>query len=98
MTTVLDTLQCIDIVNDQCKCMLDDYDQKWKHTPVQFELNRKFARDHNPTDENMTADPLIYDNYKSQVNVYDETIIYKRDCAQLVPKPCGHAQDRLVRR
>ena len=28
MATVLDSLQCIDIANDQCKCMLDDYDQK----------------------------------------------------------------------
>ena len=53
MATVLDALQCIDVANDQCKCMLDDCGQKWKHTPAQFELNRKFARAHNPTDDNM---------------------------------------------
>ena len=67
--------------------MLDDYGQKWKHTPAQFDLNRKFARAHNPTDDRMEADPGIYDNYKCQVNVYGETSVYKRDCGQLVPKP-----------
>ncbi len=35
----------------------------------------------------MTADPDIYDNYKRQVNAYDETSVYKRDCGQFVPKP-----------
>ena len=79
MATVLDALQSIDIVNDQCKCMLDDYGQKWKHTPAQFELNRKFARAHNPTDDSMAPGPGIYDNYKSQVNAYGETSVYKRD-------------------
>ena len=79
MTTVLDALQCIDIANDQCKCMLDDYGQKWKHTPAQFELKRKFVDTHNPTDDNMTTDPTIYDNYKRQVNSYGETSVYKRD-------------------
>jgi hypothetical protein len=83
----LDTLQCIDIANDQCKFMLDDYVQKWKHTPAQFELNRKFARAHNPTDDNMEVGPVIYDNYKSQVNGYGETNIYKSDYGQLVPNP-----------
>ena len=34
----------------------------------------------------MTAGPGISDNYKSQVNVYGETSVYKRDCGQLVPK------------
>ena len=43
--------------------MLDDYGQKWKHTPVQFELNRKFALVHNPTDNSMETGPGIYDNY-----------------------------------
>jgi hypothetical protein len=79
MTTVLDVLQYIDIANDQCKCMLDDYDQKWKHTPEQFELNRTFARAHNPMDDSMSAGPDIYDNYKRQVNAYGETSVYKRD-------------------
>ena len=50
--------------------MIDDYDQKWKHTPAQFEINRKFARAHNPTDDSMTVVPDIYDNYKRQVNAY----------------------------
>ena len=66
--------------------MLDDYCQKWKHTPAQFELNRKFARAHNPMDDSMAAGSGIYDNYKRQVNAYDETIVYKRDSGQLVPK------------
>jgi hypothetical protein len=72
MTTVLDALQCIDIVNDQCKYMLDDYGQKWKHTPAQFELNRKITRAHNPTDDDMTTVPVICDNYKCQVNAYGQ--------------------------
>ena len=75
MTTVLDALQCIDIANDQCKCMLDDYGQKWKHTMAQFELNRKFAREHNPTDDSMETDPGIYDNYKRQVNAYGHLLL-----------------------
>ena len=86
MATVLDTPQCIDIANDQCKYMLDDYGQKWKHTPEQFELNRKFARAHNPTDDSMETDPVIYDNYNHQVNAYGETRVYKSDCGQLVLK------------
>ena len=49
MTTVLGDLQCIYIDNYQSKCMLDDYGQKWKYIPAQFEINRKFARSHNPT-------------------------------------------------
>ena len=69
--------------------MLDDYGQKWKHNPTQFELNHKFARAlrHNLTDDSMTTGPGIYDNYKRQVNSYGETSVYKRDCGQLVPKP-----------
>jgi hypothetical protein len=74
--------------------MFDDYGQKWKHTPAQFELNRKFARVHNPTDDTMTAGPGIYDNYKRQVNVYDETSVYKRDCGQLIPKPAATVKTR----
>ena len=66
--------------------MLDDYGQKWNHTPVQFELNRKFSLTHNPTIDIMTTDPDIYDNYKSQVNAYGETSVYKSDCGQFVPK------------
>ena len=86
MATVLGALQCLYIDNDQSKRMLDDYGQKWKHTPAQFELNRKFAGAHNPTDDSMTAGPGIYDNYKRKDNSY-ETSVYKRDCAQLVPNP-----------
>jgi hypothetical protein len=41
---------------------------------------------YNPTDDSMTVGPGIYDNYKGQVNDYGETIVYKRDCGQLVPK------------
>ena len=66
--------------------MLDDYGQKWKHTPSQFELNLKFARAHNHTDDKMVTGPVIYDNYKRQVIAYGETIVYKRDCGHLVPK------------
>ncbi len=62
-------------------------DQKWKHTPTQFELNLKCARAHNPTDDNMVTDPDIYDNCKREVHDYGETIVYKRDCGLLVPKP-----------
>jgi hypothetical protein len=57
--------------------MLDDLGQKWKHTPVQFELNRKFAHSHNP-DVNLVTGPVIYDNYKLQVNAHGETSVYKR--------------------
>ena len=79
MTTVLGDLQCIYIDNYQSKCMLDDYGQKWKVTPTQFEINRKFAHTHNPVDDTMSAGPVIYDNYKRQVNAYGETRVYHRD-------------------
>ena len=39
---------------------------------AQFEINRKFARVHNPDDDRMEAGPDIYDNYKRQVNAYGE--------------------------
>ena len=84
MATVLGALQCLYIDNDQSKRMLDDYGQKWKHSPVQFELNRKFAHTHNPTDDSMAAGPGIYDNYKNLVNSYGETSVYKCDCGQVV--------------
>ena len=87
MESVFTALQYITTVNDSAKSSLDDFGQKWKHTAAQFELNRKFARSHNPDDDNMTAGPGIYDNYKRQVNAYGETSVYKRDCGQLVPKP-----------
>jgi hypothetical protein len=87
MASVFTTLQYIDTANDSSKSALDDFGQKWKHNAVQFELNRRFARAHNPDDERMTAGPGIYDNYKRQVNAYGETSVYKRDCGQLVPKP-----------
>ena len=61
MVTVLDAL-CLYIANDQSKSMLDDYGQKWKHTPEEFEINRKFAHVHNPTDESMTEGPVLFDN------------------------------------
>ncbi len=48
--------------------------QKWKHNAVQFELNRRFAREHNPDDESIVAGPGIYDNYKRQVNDYGEQV------------------------
>jgi hypothetical protein len=54
---------------------------------VQFELNRRFARAHNPDDESIAAGPGIHDNYMRQVNAYGETSVYKSDCGQLVPKP-----------
>ena len=106
LTTVLGALQCIYIVDDQSKCMLDDYGQKWKHTPAQFELNCKFACRHNPTDDSMLTGPGIFDNYSRQVNSYGETSVYKCDCAQLVPKPaptpktdcCDGSADRSVKR
>ena len=76
--------------------MLHDYGQKWKHIRAQFEVNRKFTRGHNPTDENMEAGPGIYDNYKHQVNTYDETSVYKRDCGQLVPKSADTPKTDVV--
>jgi hypothetical protein len=45
----------------------------------QFELNRKFARAHNPDDESMATGPGIYDNYKRQVNAYGEIVRYLRN-------------------
>jgi hypothetical protein len=84
MVSVFTTLQYI--ANDSSKSALDDFGQKWKHNAVQFELNRRFARTHNPEDESMVTGPVIYDNYKRQVNAYGETSVYKRDCGQLVPK------------
>jgi hypothetical protein len=89
MVTVFTALQYIASVNDSSKSVLDDFGQKWKHTTAQFELNRKFARAHNPDDESMDAGPGIYDNYKRQVNAYGKTSVYKRDCGQLVPKPAA---------
>jgi hypothetical protein len=86
MATVFTDLQYIASANDSSKSALDDFGQKWKHTPSQFELNRKFARTHNPDDESMDAGPGIYDNYKRQVNAYGETSVYKCDGGQLVPK------------
>lgn len=77
MVTVLSALQCLYIANDQGKSVLDDYGQKWKNSPSQFELNRKFARTHNPTDDNMVAGPDIYDNYKHQVI---EVMVRRKHC------------------
>ena len=71
---------------------MDDFGQKWKDTPPQFQLNRRFARSHNPDDESMSAGPDIYDNYKRQVNAYGETSVYKRDCGQFVPKPAAETK------
>jgi hypothetical protein len=87
MASVFTALQHIATANDSAKSSLDDFGQKWKHSPAQFELNRKFARSHNPDDDSMAAGPGIYDNYKRQVNAYGETSVYKRDCGQLFPKP-----------
>jgi hypothetical protein len=87
MASVFTALQNI-AINDSSKSALDDFGQKWNHNnDVQFELNRRFTRAHNPDDESMSAGPGIYDNYKRQVNTYGETSVYKRDCGQLVPKP-----------
>ena len=55
MATVQEVLQYVYVDNDQPKCMLDDFGQKWSHTAQQFEINRKFARAHNPTDESMAT-------------------------------------------
>jgi hypothetical protein len=79
MVSVFTALQYITSANDSSKSVLDDFGQKWKHTVVQFEINRKFARSHNPDDESMEAGPGIYDNYEGQVNVYGETSVHKRD-------------------
>ena len=87
MVSVFTDLQYLASANDSSKSTLDDFEQKWKHTPAQFERNRRFALSHNPDDENMTSGPVIYDNYKRLVNTYGETSVYKRDCGQLVPKP-----------
>ena len=86
MASVFTDLQYLSSTNDSSKSVLDDSGQKWKHTATQFELNRRFTLSNNSDDENMTGGPDIYDNYKRQVNTYGETSVYKRDCAQLVPK------------
>jgi hypothetical protein len=89
MVSVFTALQYLASANDSSKSALDDFGQKWKHTAAQFELNRRFARLHNPDDERMAAGPGIYNNYKRQVNAHGETSVYKRDCGQLVPKPAA---------
>jgi hypothetical protein len=48
MSSVFTAFQYITTVNDSSKSALDDFGQKWKHNAVQFELNRRFARVHNP--------------------------------------------------
>ena len=85
LATVQEVLQYVYVANDQAKCMLDDFGQKWSHTAQQFEINRKFARAHNPTDDSMAAGPGIYDPYRRQVNAYGQISVYKRECSQLVP-------------
>ena len=99
MATVLGALQYLYIANVQTKRLLDDYGRKWRHTPTQFDLNRKFfAHVHNP-DDSMTVGPDIYDNYKRQVNAYGETIVYKHARLRTARSESdSHAQDRLVRR
>ena len=87
MASVFTVLQYLTSANDSSKSALDDFGQKWKHSDTQFELNHRFALSHNPDDESKVAGPGIYDNYKHQVNAHGETIVYKRDCGQLVPKP-----------
>lgn len=85
MATVQEVLQYVYVANDQAKCMLDDFGQKWSHPAAQFEINRKFARAHNPADSSMAAGPGIYDPYKRQVNAYGQLSLYRRECSQLVP-------------
>ena len=85
MATVQQVLQYLYVANDQTKCMLDDFGQKWSHPAVQFEINRKFARAHNPADNSMAADPGIYDPYRCQVNAYGQLSLYKCECSHLVP-------------
>ena len=70
MASVFTALQNIATANDSAKPSLDDFGQKWNDSPAQFELNRKFARSHNPDDDSIAAGPGIYDNYKRQVNAY----------------------------
>ncbi len=65
--------------------MFYDFGQKWSHTAQQFEINRKFARAHNPTYESMAGGPGIYDPYRSQVNAYGQISVYKREWSQPVP-------------
>ncbi len=60
MASVFTALQYIATANDPSKSALDNFGQKWKHNAVQFELNRRFARAHNPDDEIMTTGPGIY--------------------------------------
>ena len=69
-------LKYITSANDSSKSDLDDFGQKWNHNTAKFELNRKFAPEHNPDDDSMATGPGIYDNYKRQVNVYGETSVY----------------------
>jgi hypothetical protein len=79
MSSMFTALQYIDTTKTSSKSALDDVEQKWKHNDVQFELNRRFARAHNPDDEIIVAGPGIYDNFQCQVNAYGETSVYKRD-------------------
>ena len=85
MASVFTALQYIATANDSSKPALDDFGQKWKHNAAQFEINRKFARAHNPADISMAAGPGIYDPYKRQVNAYGQLSLYRRECSQLVP-------------
>jgi hypothetical protein len=61
MTSVVSVLQCIYVVSDEAKSILDDLGQKRKLTLAQFDLDCKFARTHNPDDDSMTSGPGIYE-------------------------------------
>jgi hypothetical protein len=88
MASVFTALQYIATANDSSKSVLDDFGQKWKHTPAQFDLNRKFARARaQPRRRKHGCRSRYYDSYKRQVNAYGLTSVYKRDSGQLVPKP-----------
>jgi len=84
--SVVAALQCLEVADVATKNMLDDYGQKWFHTPEQFETNRLFARVRNPDLEAIAGGPGIFNVFKRQVNAYGQLAAYKSACSKLVPK------------
>ena len=56
-TDIHTALQCLCVDIEHTKNMLDDYAQKWRHTPEQFETNRLVARAQNTHDDSINGGP-----------------------------------------
>jgi hypothetical protein len=91
---VVAVMQCLDAADAATKNMLDDYGQKWFHTPEQFEINRLFGRGRDPELEVIAAGPGIFNVFKRQVNSYGQLAAYKSACSKLVPKAVAHTQPK----